>query len=166
MANSGRIPKPAKTNSKLPVIFETQPVSQMGCQAAVDLFRVRGEAVLGPESGLDMRHGNPLVKGRQAGDESRGRVALSDDHIRTIFSKYLGDAGKNPGRHLFQLLAGPHDVEVMMDGDVKQACDLVEQVAMLGRGANRQPEIFRAAFQLMDNRRQLDGFRARSEDDT
>ena len=128
---------------------------------AVHLLRPRRVDVAAAQAGLDMRHRDAPVVGSQRAGHGGGGVALDDHPARAHPVEDLADVLQQAGGELVERLVGPHDVEVDVGNDVGELQHLVQHLAVLGGGADLYGG-GRLRLQPVDDRKQLDGFRARA----
>ena len=62
-----------------------------------------------------------------------------------------------------QFLIGPHHIEIVMNGNAKPAQDRLQQVAVLRGDADAGLELISMPPQFANHRGELDGFRARAQ---
>ena len=136
---------------------------QLRSQPAVDLLREGRVAVQGAQTRFHVAHGHTVIEGRQARRHDRGGVSLHQDHIRPLGFQHGVKAFQNQGSQPAQFLIGPHDIEIVMNGNPKPAQNGLQQVAVLRGDADAGLELIPASPQFTDHRSELDGFRARSQ---
>ncbi|MNC47994.1 hypothetical protein D3C75_970860 [compost metagenome] len=105
-------------------------------QAPVAFLWPGGIQVVGAQAGFYMGDGDLLVIGRQAGGKRGRGVAMHQHHIGLEFGQYRLDTLQNPGGHAGQVLAGFHDVQVVIRGDTEQFQYLVEHLPVLAGDAH------------------------------
>ena len=130
---------------------------------AVHLFGERLGEVVGAQAGFDMGHRDSLVEPGEGSAEGSGGVALNDDEIGALGCEDGLEGGQNPRGGLEQGLAGEHQVEVMVRGDVERGENLIEHLAVLAGDADADGELLLA--QVQDDRAEFNGLRAGAEDD-
>jgi len=111
---------------------------ELGCQPAVDLFRIGRVRVPSAEPGLDVDGRDAVVEGGEGPDERRGRVALHDDGIGPLLGDHRRQTFEGADRHVGERLAILDDVEIARRHDAERGEDLIEHLTMLcGHGHNR-----------------------------
>jgi len=142
---------------------EVQP-GQVCRQYPVHLFRPGRQLVAGPEPGLDMAHGDPMIEGGQRRRKDRCRVALHQDQVG-LFLREVPVQSENRGHgEACQGLVRAHEVQVRIGLDVEGLQDLVEHLPVLGGDADPRLEPA-GPLQFADDRGQLDRFRPCAEYD-
>ncbi len=130
--------------------------------AAVHLFGEGLPFVAGSQACFEVCDVDAFVVGGECADVAACGVALDDDAIGAVVSQDCSDALTEGGCQVGEGLAGAHDVEVVGDGDVEDADDLVEHFAVLPCEDGGYLEIIAGGEVLYDGC-DLDGFRARAE---
>ena len=110
-----------------------------------------------------MGQGNALVEGRQGGGKGGGGVPLNQHQVRGVTEKILLKTRQGRAGDVSQTLPWRHERQVLIRGQAEQAHHRLDQMLVLssldhtgGKVAGRP--------QRQDDGRQLDGFRAGSED--
>ena len=139
-------------------------VRDLGDDLAVHLFRPGFVDVAAAQARLDMRDGDAAVKGGERADHGAGRVALHDDAIGPGAVVDIAKRQQKPRGQFVERLVRLHDVEIEILRDLRQREDRVEQVAMLGRHANRAAQIL-PRLKLVDEGEELQRLGAGADDD-
>ena len=122
---------------------------------AVALLGERRVDLLRPKAGLDVAEADSLVEGGQT-RRHRGRgVALDEDPLRALLLDHLLDALHHRAGDPGQRLPVDHDVEVVVGLQLEGHHHLVEQLAVLGGGAEAHLELG-ALLERADHGRHLD----------
>ena len=83
-----------------------------------------------------MGNGDLLVVSRQAGGKGGGGVAMHQHHVGLERGQHRSDALQDGGGHTGQVLAGFHDVQVVIGADAEQLQHLVEHLPVLAGDAH------------------------------
>ena len=110
-------------------------VGQAICKAAVDLFGIRGEAVMAAQAGFHMADGDAPVEGRQRRAENRGGIALHQHYIRLLFHKEGIEGGHEGGGQRREALPRSHNPQVNVGGEVEIGKGQRQHFPMLPSGA-------------------------------
>jgi hypothetical protein len=121
--------------------------------------------IAGTESCLDMADGDFGVKGGQGAAEGGGGVALNEGDAGFLFGEDGFEGGDDTRRGLGEGLTGAHDVEVLVRGHVECVQNLVEHLAVLRGDADTDVEVIRAGLHVPDDRTELNGLGAGTEDE-
>jgi len=126
------------------------------CWSAIEptIFRFTSSgqgAYIYPRSSVQLRHATPGYDGStmRARQSLRGGIALNNDPGRPNVIQHLANFGEQPRAQMIERLIGRHDVEIEVGNDVRQLENLVEQLPMLCRRADRTAELFSAFSRLM-----------------
>src|SRR5258705_8577504 len=111
-----------------------------------------------------MIDGNFSIECRKRGGHCRRRVALNDDAVRLACVDDLADAADDPGSNIGQALVRLHQIEVVIRPDGYHLQDLVEHLPVLRGNTDLNVETGVLA-QRVDDRKELDRFWPRSEND-
>lgn len=74
---------------------------------------------------------------------------MHQHHVGAHFFQYVAHSCEDTGGHVVQILPLPHDVEVVIGPDVKQAEHLVQHLAVLPRNANDGFKLVGASSELL-----------------
>ena len=119
-------------------------------------------AAIGAQARLDMGDLDAAMEGGERGGEGGGGVALDDDAVGRGADEDRVEPLDQPGEERIERLLRRHDLEVEIRASEKKSSAGIEQVAMLAGHA--QARFYRRlALQRLDHRRDLDGFRTRTE---
>ena len=131
-------------------------------ERAVRLLRIGRGRIAGAQAGLDVRDRDARVERGERAREGGGRVALDDDEVGVrVFEDRL-QALEHGRRDVREVLAGAHEVEVVVGSKPEEAERLVEQPAVLGGGGEDRKEAAVGAKRLHDWGK-LDRLRAGAE---
>src|SRR5215472_17577705 len=123
-----------------------------------------GVHIAGPESGLNMSHGNVMVKRSQRRHKDSSSVTLHEDEVRFLHSQIFIESGYGARRKGGERLVWPHQIQVGIGSNLKNVQHLVQHLAMLCGNTDSAPKT-RIAAKSQDYRREFDGFRTRTEYD-
>lgn len=130
---------------------------------AVHLLRPRAVDIVGAQAGLHMPYGDLAVESSQGRGGACCGVAVYKHNVGLRTVEHVAHAEEHTRGNVIEVLPRHHDVEVIVGGDVEKAEHLVEHLAVLSGDAHLSDELIRAAFELIDKRRHLDGLRPRTE---
>ena len=99
-------------------------IGHMADEPAVHLLGPWRVDVVGAQAGLDMRHRNSVVEGRQCPGKGRGRVALHNDPVGSKGIEDPADTPQRRTRQISQVLVRPHDFEIPIRPEIEQVEDL------------------------------------------
>ena len=131
-------------------------------QPTVHLFRPRRAHVAGAQAGFHVAHRDAGMERGQRRRQRGAGVAVDQHHPRPAARQHVLHAGQHAGGDPGQVLAGTHQVEVVVGDDVEQLEHLVEHLPVLRSDADTDPQAAMLA-QRMQDRGHLDGFRAGAE---
>jgi len=105
-------------------------------QFAVGFFWPGGIQVAGAQAGFDVGDRDLLVVGGEGGGEGGGGVAVDQDDVGFAVGEDAFHALQDGGGDVGEVLAGLHDVEVVVGFEVEQCEYLVEHFAVLAGDAD------------------------------
>ncbi|MNE36713.1 hypothetical protein D3C80_1305340 [compost metagenome] len=113
---------------------------QRAGQAAVAFFRPWRIQVASAQAGFHVGNRNLLVVGGQAGGQGCCGVAVHQHHVGLELGQHRLQALQNRRGHIGQVLAGLHDVQVVVGRDLEQFQNLVKHLAVLASYADARLE--------------------------
>lgn len=140
------------------------PVGDVADNRAVDFLRKRRRAIVGAQTGFDMRHADAPVKGDHGGSHGARGVALDDQPIEGGAVEERVDLIEQPRRQAAEALAGGHRIEIEIGFDAERVERLHAHLAVLP-GVDDSGGDARRGAEMQDHRRQLDRLGARADDD-
>ncbi len=133
--------------------------------AAVHLLGKGVLEVARAQARLDVPDAHAAVEGGDGRAHRRRRVALHEEPVRGEPREEGIEGGEDPGGDLVGGLPGAHEVEVHVRLEVEDVEHLVEHFPMLGRRAQDGLEALGLPPEPPHDRRELDGFGPRSDDE-
>ena len=129
---------------------------------AVRLFRKRGRQISRAQPRFHMSDFDLLVKSGKRRGKRRRRIPMDKDIIRFFLFQYFFQSAKDAGSDVIQGLSAPHDIQIVIDGQLEKIHHLIEHFPMLRREADLR-FYFGMRQKRLHDRSHLYRFRPRAE---
>src|SRR5690606_9712855 len=130
---------------------------QITGELPVGLLRPWRINIIGAKAGFYVAYGNPRIECRERSSKSSRCISVDQHIIGLEVVQYVAHSLKNPRGNAIQVLAGPHNVQIILRRDGEKLQYLVEHVAMLASYAYPCVE-FVMCVKRIDNWCHFDGF--------
>jgi hypothetical protein len=129
----------------------------------VHLFGIRRKLVFSPQTRLHVADFRAEVKGSKSSGHGGCGVTVNEDQVGPCFLDHAPQTRQYGAGYLEGVLAGFHDVEIVMGTYFERRKDLVKHFPVLRRNTDNAGEIIRASLEFLYDRRHFYGFRAGPE---
>ena len=108
-------------------------VGEHSCHRPIDFLGKRRPFVVGTKTCLHMAHLDPAIERGEGCGHGGGGVTVHQNHVGSHFFQHRFQFLKHLARNFEKILAGVHDIEVIIGPHVKKIQHLVEHFPVLSR---------------------------------